>query len=63
LFKVYLAYIEGLEEELEEEALEEEDLVEEEDIILSKDNEEGEVNFIIVFIVSNNSYNVKEVIQ
>ena len=62
MFKVYLAYIKRLKEELKEEALEEEDLVKEEDIILLKDNEEKEINFIIVFIVSNNSYNIREVI-
>ena len=61
MFRVYLAYVEGLEEELEEKALEEEDLEEEEGITLLRDDEEGEINFTIVFIVSNNSYNVKEV--
>ena len=63
LFIVYLAYIEGLEEELKEEALEEEDLEEEEGITLLRDDEEGEINFTTVFIVSNNSYDVREVVQ
>jgi len=63
LFKVYLAYIEGLKEETEEENLEEEESEEEEGIILLRDNEEGEINFTTVFIVSNNSYDVKEVVQ
>ena len=63
MFRVYLAYIEGLKEETEEESLEEEESEEEEGIILLKDNKEKEINFITVFIVSNNSYNVKEVVQ
>ena len=63
MFKVYLAYVEGLEEELEEEALEEEDLEEEEGITLLRDDKEEEINFTTVFIVSNNSYNAKEVVQ
>ena len=62
LFRVYLAYIEGLEEETEEETLEEEESEEEEGIVLLRDDEEGEINFTTVFIVSNNSYNVKEVV-
>ena len=61
-FRVYLAYIEGLKEETEEESLEEEESEEEEGIILLRDNKEEEINFTIVFIVSNNSYDVKEVV-
>ena len=62
MFRVYLAYVEGLKEGLKEEALEEEDLEEKEGIILLRDDKEKEVNFTIVFIVSNNSYNVREVV-
>ena len=63
MFRVYLAYVEGLEEELKEENLKEEDLEEEEGITLLKDDEEEEINFTTVFIVSNNSYDVREVVQ
>ena len=58
MFRVYIVYIEGTEEEEEStEAL----LKDEEDVVLL-DKEDKEANIITVFIVSKAEYDVREVI-
>ena len=58
MFKVYIVYIEGTEEEEEStEAL----LKDEEDVVLL-DKEDKEANVITMFIVSKAEYNIREVI-
>ena len=61
MFKVYIIYIEGTEEEEEETT--EASLENKDKGVLLDDEEDKEANFTTVFIVSKAEYNIREVIQ
>ena len=61
MFRVYLAYVEGLEKEEEERT---KTLLEDKDKgVLLDDEEDKEANITTMFIVSKAKYNIREVVQ
>ena len=59
MFRVYIIYIEGIEEEEEERT---ETSLEDKDKGILLDKEDREANIITIFIVSKAEYNVRDII-